>query len=81
MAQGVVACAVLIVGANVMNNKLHITSYIAKGTQEYGELYESHYAISSELARLDSSRPQNLIIILAESLESTFSNGGGGGIS
>ncbi|ETD26789.1 hypothetical protein [Helicobacter canis] len=79
VAQGGLACAVLMLAANVANNKFHITAYFAKGAQEWGSLYEQHYSLPILDSRLESSKAQNLIVILAESLESTFSNGGGGG--
>lgn len=77
VAQGGLACAVLMLAANVANNKFHITAYFAKGAQEWGSLYEQHYSLPILDSRLESSKAQNLIVILAESLESTFSNGGG----
>lgn len=79
-AQGLLACAVLMLAANVVNNKFHITAYFAKGAQEWSSLYEKHYYLPMLDSSLESSKAQNLIVILAESLESTFSNGGGGGI-
>ena len=72
---------------NITNNKLKITRYF--NTQEtYSTLYEEHYKAFDMANLQDFSPKQNLIIILAESLESTFSaknipysQGGGGGFS
>ena len=69
---------------NVTNNKLKITRYL-KTQDTYSNLYENHYKPfdSTNLAHFKPT--QNLIVILAESMESTFSsknipaqNGGGG---
>lgn len=70
---------------NMTNNKLKITRYL-KTQQEYSSLYEKHYKAfdSTALANFSLQNPRNIIIIFAESLESTFSakntpaNGGGG---
>ena len=72
---------------NITNNKLKITRYL--NTQEtYSTLYEEYYKPFDMANLQDFSPKQNLIIILAESLESTFSaknipysQGGGGGIA
>lgn len=58
---------------NVTNNKLKITRYL-KTQETYSNLYENHYK-PFDSANLANFKPkQNLIIILAESMESTFSS-------
>ena len=72
---------------NATNNKLKITRYL-KAQESYSTLYEKHYKAFNESVLQGFAPKQNLIVILAESLESTFSsqnvpfavkNGGGGG--
>ncbi len=58
---------------NVANNKLKITRYL-KTQVAYSTLYEQHYKAFDESALQDFTPTQNLIVILAESLESTFSS-------
>ena len=72
---------------NVTNNKLKITHYL-KTQETYSNLYETHYKPFDSANLADFTPKQNLIIILAESMESTFSsknipaqNTGGGGKS
>lgn len=85
VAKCVFALALFALFLNITNNKLKITRYL--NTQEsYSTLYEEHYKPFDEALLQDFSPKQNLIIILAESLESTFSaqnipqsqTGGGG---
>lgn len=60
---------------NVTNNKLKITRYLKTQT-EFSNLYEAHYKPPFDIvnsANAGFSPKQNLIVILAESLESTFS--------
>ncbi len=57
---------------NVTNNKLKITRYLKTQT-EFSNLYETHYK-AFDIANLAGFAPkQNLIVIFAESLQSTFS--------
>lgn len=60
---------------NMTNNKLKITRYL-KTQQTYSNLYENHYKTFDTASLQDFSRQnhQNLIVILAESFESTFSS-------
>lgn len=67
---------------NITNNKLKITRYLS--TQEsYSTLYEEQYAAFDKQALANFTPKQNLIVIFAESFESSFSaastpkNGGG----
>lgn len=83
VAKFVFALALFALCLNVTNNKLKITRYLS--TQEtYSTLYEEHYK-PFDITNVQNFNPkQNLIIILAESLESTFSaknipQWGGGG--
>ncbi|MGX2982027.1 hypothetical protein [Helicobacter sp. 23-1045] len=69
---------------NITNNKLKITHYLKTQT-EFSNLYETHYKPFDSANLAGFTPKQNLIVILAESLESTFSsknipntNGGGG---
>ncbi|MGX3011101.1 hypothetical protein ACWIUD_06005 [Helicobacter sp. 23-1044] len=67
---------------NITNNKLKITRYLKTQT-EFSNLYEAHYKPFDSANLTEFAPKQNLIVILAESLESTFSganipNGGGG---
>lgn len=72
VAKCVFALALFALFLNITNNKLKITRYL--NTQEsYSTLYEEHYKPFDEVLLQDFSPKQNLIIILAESLESTFS--------
>lgn len=60
---------------NMTNNKLKITRYF-KTQQTYSNLYENHYKAFDTTSLQDFSRQnhQNLIVIIAESFESTFSS-------
>ena len=78
------AVALFALFLNITNNKLKITRYL--NTQEsYSSLYEEQYAPFDKQALANFTPKQNLIVIFAESLETTFSaastpkNGGGGG--
>ena len=70
---------------NITNNKLKITHYL-KTQSEFSNLYETHYKPFDNVNLAGFTPKQNLIVILAESLESTFSSKnipniiGGGGI-
>lgn len=77
------AVALFALFLNITNNKLKITRYL--NTQEsYSSLYEEQYAPFDKQALANFTPKQNLIVIFAESLETTFSaastpkNGGGG---
>ena len=66
----------IVIGGAVANNKLHITQYIKSQAAPFSSFYESNY-IAPEPSSFASSHTgakpkQNLLIILAESLESTF---------
>lgn len=68
--------ATIVIGGAVANNKLHITQYIKSQAAPFSSFYESNY-IAPESGSFASSHTgakpkQNLLIILAESLESTF---------
>ena len=58
---------------NATNNKLKITRYL-KAQESYSTLYEKHYKAFDDSVLQGFSPKQNLIVILAESLESTFSS-------
>lgn len=57
---------------NVTNNKLKITHYL-KTQESYSNLYEKHYQPFDSTNLVNFKPKQNLIVILAESMESTFS--------
>lgn len=57
---------------NITNNKLKITRYL-KTQETYSNLYETHYKPFDSANLANFTPKQNLIIILAESMESTFS--------
>lgn len=66
----------ILIGGAVANTKLHITHYIKSQAAPFSSFYESNY-IAPESSAFASATPstapkQNLLIILAESLESTF---------
>lgn len=58
---------------NITNNKLKITHYL-KTQETYSNLYETHCKPFDSANLADFTPKQNLIIILAESMESTFSS-------
>lgn len=77
------AIVLFVLCANIVVNRFHIRDYL-QNQKEYSQLYENHYT-SYNLANIkhikQTTQPkQNLILIIAESLESNFSNyiGGGG---
>lgn len=89
---GKLSFAVVLFGLclNISNNKLKITHFL-KTQSKFSNLYETHYKPFDSANLAGFSPKQNLILILAESLESTFSaknipqdllqiaqNGGGG---
>ncbi len=58
---------------NITNNKLKITRYLKTQT-EFSNLYETHYKPFDSANLAGFTPKQNLIVILAESMESTFSS-------
>lgn len=72
----------IIIAANIANNKLHIAQYFKSQAAPFSNFYEANYiapesspnaSTSFASAWASSASPkQNLLIILAESLESTF---------
>lgn len=76
------AIILFVLCANIVVNRFHIRDYL-QNQKEYSQLYENHYT-SYNLANIkhikQTTQPkQNLILIIAESLESNFSNYIGGG--
>lgn len=75
----VLMCLALIVFATkFVERKFHIKEFMAQSaTKQYDTFYETHYVnpplqeIAAQFSRLAS--PRNLIVIFAESLESTYS--------
>lgn len=67
-----IAVALFALCLNATNNKLKITKYL-KAQMNYSQLYEEHYKAFDAANLADFKPTQNLIIIIAESMESTFS--------
>lgn len=69
-----VAICLLFISFEIADKKFSITEFVNFHLyKKYSNLYEEHYAISQDY-QTTQAKPKNLIVIIAESLESTYSS-------
>ncbi|RDU64706.1 LTA synthase family protein [Helicobacter sp. MIT 14-3879] len=71
------SCCFFILSLIIANQKLHILDILNMQSKTYSNFYEEHYTFLNTLD--DPHKKRNLILITAESMESTYYNMGGGG--
>lgn len=69
-------CFVLLIIAFItLNKKFKIIEYVKSNLhKEYSTFYEENYVFYNKDSQQDSKKPNNLIVIFIESMESTFSS-------